>query len=343
MTVLLVDWLGRGGIAQMTETWAMELEAGGVQTAIVTRPGRELGQGSVSVRDVADRRNRLLAHATLVGAAVQAVQELRPTAVVLQNHVLPPLEAAVDRAARRAGAVVVRVVHDNRLHSRWAGTQIGVRRLLQRADILLAHTRYVGDRVAADVGRGVEVIPLPVQVGVLAHEVCPLPGALQGAGNLALHFGVVHRGYKGTDVIVKLAEQGVRGWRLGVVGAGAPTAPGLATVPGFVDPGVLVAAVRASAASMLPYRFATQSGAVVLAQALGSVPIASAVGGLPEQIEDGKTGILLPAGADVGAWRAALASLDESARRGLAARAVEHVWAAHARFSRRILEIASGG
>ena len=343
MTVLLVDWLGRGGIAQMTETWAMELQAGGVQTAIVTRPGRELGEGSISVRDVAERRNRLLAHATLVRAAVQAVHELRPTAVVLQNHVLPPLEAAVDRAARRAGALVVRVVHDNRLHSRWAGTQVGVRRLLQRADILLAHTRYVGDRVAADVGRDVEVIPLPVQVGVLAHEVCPLPGAFQGAGNLALHFGVVHRGYKGTDVIVKLAEQAIPGWRLGVLGAGAPTAPGLATVPGFVAPGVLVAAVRASAASMLPYRFATQSGAVVLAQALGSVPIASAVGGLPEQIEDGRTGILLPQGADVDAWRAALASLDDSARRGLAERAVEHVWAAHARFSGRILEIASGG
>jgi len=327
----------------MTETWAIELQAGGLETAIVTRPGRELGQGSVSVRYVPDRQNRVLAHATLVRAAVQAVHDLRPTAVVLQNHVLPPVESAVDRAARRAGSMVVRVVHDHRLHSRWAGTQIGVRGLLRRADIVLAHTRYVGDQVAADVGREVEIIPHPVQVGVLAHEVRPVPEALRGAGNLALHFGVVHRGYKGTDVIVGLAECGVPGWRLGVLGAGAPIGRGFATVPGFVPPGVLTAAVRASAAALLPYRFATQSGAVVLAQALGSVPIATAVGGLPEQIEDGKTGILLPPGAQLSAWQEALASLDDPTRLGMADRATEQVWGAHRQFSARIVEIAGGG
>lgn len=343
MTVLLVDWLGRGGIAQMTETWAIELQAAGLETAIVTRPGRELGQGLVSVRPVPDRHNRLLAHGALVQAAVRAVAELRPTAVVLQNHVLPPLEAAVDRAARRAGATVVRVVHDHRLHSRWAGTQLGVRRLLARADVLLAHTRYVADRVAADIGRAVEVIPHPVQVGVLAHQAQPVPLALAGAGDLALHFGVVHRGYKGTDVVVDLAERGVPGWRFGIVGAGAPIGPGLATVPGFVGPGVLVAAVQASAAALLPYRFATQSGAVVLAQALGSVPIVTDVGGLSEQIEDGKTGILLPAASGVGEWQQALISLDEPTRRGLSERATEQVWAGHRDFSARIAEIAGGG
>lgn len=343
MTVLLVDWLGRGGIAQMTEAWAIELRAGGVEAEVVTRPGRELGKGSVAVRHVADRRNRLAAHTTLVRAAVQAIHELRPSAVVLQNHVLPPIEAAVDRAARSVGATVVRVVHDHRLHSRWAGTQVGVRRLLQRSDIVLAHTRFVGDRVARNIGRAVEVIPLPVQVGVLAHPVAPVPVSLLGEPNLALHFGVVHRGYKGTDTIMELAELGVPGWRLGVVGAGAPTGPGVATIPGFVDPGVLVASVKESAASLLPYRFATQSGAVVLAQALGSVPIATAVGGLPEQIEDGKTGILLPPGAPAERWCEALTSLDATTRHGLAERAVEHVWAAHAQFSGRILEIAGRG
>lgn len=339
MTVLLVDWLGRGGIAQMTEAWAIELRAAGVDTAIVTRPGRELGQGSVPVRYVPDRRTRLLAHVALVKAAVAAICELRPSAVVLQNHVIPPVEAMVDRAARRLGSAVVRVVHDHRLHSRWAGTQIGVHGLLQRADLLLAHTEYVGEQVAAAVGREVEILPLPVQVGVLAHDVPPVPERLLGPGDLALHFGVVHREYKGTDVILALAAGGVPGWRLGVVGSGAPVAPGLATVEGFVAPGVLVAAVGASAASLLPYRFATQSGAIVLAQALGSVPIANAVGGLSEQISDGRTGILLPPNAGVGAWQDALSSLDEPTRQGIADRAAAHVWAAHGRFCARIAEI----
>lgn len=343
MTVLLVDWLGRGGIAQVTEAWAIELKAAGVDTAIVTRPGRELGQGTIAVPPAMARRNRLLAHQALVRAAVEAIRELRPTTVVLQNHVLPPLEAAVDRAARRAGSTVVRVVHDHRLHSRWAGTQLGLSSLLRRADILLAPTRFVGERVQAEVGREVEVLPLPVQVGVLAHEARGVPEALLGPGDLALHFGVVHRGYKGTDEVVKLAEIGLPGWRIGVLGAGAPEGPGLATVRGFVDSGVLAAAVQASAACLLPYRFATQSAAIVLAQALGSVPIATAVGGLVEQIENGRNGILLPVGAGTTAWQDALASLDEPTRRTLSEQAAKDVWAAHGRFKARILQLAGGG
>lgn len=340
MTVLLIDWLGRGGIAQVTEAWALELQAGGIETAIVTRPGRELGQGAVNVRPVPPHRNRLLAHGTLVRSAVEAVHELRPDAVVLQNHVIPPLEAAVDRAARRSGATVVRVVHDHRLHSRWAGTQVGLGRLLRQADVLLAHTSYVADRVAADVGREVEVLPLPIQVGVLAHRRGPVPEVLAGAGPMALHFGVVHRGYKGTSTIVDLAASGVAGWRLAVLGAGAPTGPGLATVEGFVEPGVLAAAVEASAASLLPYRLATQSGAVVLAQALGSIPVVSAVGGLIEQVDHGRTGLLIPAGAGTSSWREALETLaDEQERRELADRASAAVWAAHRQFSERIRAI----
>lgn len=343
MTALLIDWLGRGGIAQVTEAWAMELQAGGIDTAVVTRPGRELGQGTVAVRPSPARQNRLLAHQVLVKAAIDAIHELRPSAVVLQNHIIPPLEAVVDRAARRAGARVVRVVHDHRLHSRWAGTQLGLRSVLRRADLVLAHTSYVGDQVSASIGREVEVIPLPVQIGMLAHEESPVPEVLAGSGNMALHFGVVHRGYKGTSTILELAASGVPGWRLGVVGAGAPVGPGLATVSGYVEPAVLIAAISASAACLLPYRFATQSGAVVLAQALGAVPIATAVGGLGEQIDNGRTGLLVQPDADAATWREALEQLDDEQVRGkLAAEAKADVWAGHGRFSERTRAIVAG-
>lgn len=343
MTILLVDWLGRGGIAQVTEAWAIELAAGGLKTVVVTRPGRELGQGTVAVHPVAARRNRFLAHAGLVRATIEVIHEQRPETVVLQNHLIPPLEAAVDRAARQAGSRVVRVVHDHRLHTWRAGTQLGLGKLLRRADLVLAHSHYVGDRVAAQIGRAVEVLPLPIQVGVLAHERGLVAPDLVGAGPLALHFGVVRREYKGAETIIGLAAAGVNGWRIGVVGIGAPVGPGLATVAGYVAPGVLAAAVNASAACLLPYRFATQSGAIVLAQALGSVPIATAVGGLVEQIEDGRTGLLLPPDAPLSAWRQALERLsDEPERRTLAAEAAVHAWEQHRRFSQRIQAIVAG-
>ncbi len=74
------------------------------------------------------------------------------------------------------------------------------------------------------------------------------------------------------------------------MGAGARAGEGVEAVTGFVDAGVLAAAVIQSDVTLLPYRFATQSGAVVLAQALGSLPVATAAGGIPEQIDDGVTG-----------------------------------------------------
>jgi glycosyltransferase involved in cell wall biosynthesis len=65
------------------------------------------------------------------------------------------------------------------------------------------------------------------------------------------------------------------------------------------------------------------------------------VGGLPEQIDDGTTGILLPAGAPVDAWADALRSLDDRDRAtqltGAARAAVERAHAAFAAAVRRLV------
>ncbi len=36
-SVLMIDWLGRGGIAQCTEAWAIELGGAGHAVTVVTR------------------------------------------------------------------------------------------------------------------------------------------------------------------------------------------------------------------------------------------------------------------------------------------------------------------
>jgi 2-deoxystreptamine N-acetyl-D-glucosaminyltransferase/2-deoxystreptamine glucosyltransferase len=60
--------------------------------------------------------------------------------------------------------------------------------------------------------------------------------------------------------------------------------------------------------------------AVIDAMALGVPPVAFRVGGLPELIEDGRSGLLVPAG-DVAAFAAATDRLvrDEAVRKALAA------------------------
>lgn len=333
-SVVLVDWLGRGGIAQTTEAWAIELVASGVDVIVVTRPAREIVAPAGRVVTAAERLSRIAAHRAVVDKAAEVIRDIAPDVVVVQNYVLAALERPVFRAARSAGSRVVVVVHDHVLHSRLAGSRRGLRGSLRTADAVVAHTRFVAGSLESWTGRtDVVTIPHPVPVGLLAHPSGPDVVGDVGVPFLATHFGVLKRGYKGTSTVVELARRGVPGWCFALLGVGAPNVPGVQVVPRFLEPGELTAAVSRSAAVLLPYRFATQSGAVVLAQTLGAVPVASAVGGIPEQIDDGATGRLVPRNADVDDWSRTLLEIsDDEVRAQMAAAARDAVWSGHRRF-----------
>ena len=339
--VLLVDWLGRGGIAQTSESWAIVLGAAGHEVTVVTRPDRELGSGAVAVTAARDARGRVRAHRAVVLAASRTIRDVRPSTVVVQNYVLPPLESPVYSAARAVGARIIVVVHDHRLHTLAAGTRFGLKQHLRGADVVVTHTEFVAKGVRAFAGRAdVEVVPHPAQVGMLRHERedAVLP---EGPARWAGHFGVLQRAYKGGDVVETLARTGVQGWGMISVGVGAPVdVPGLHSMPGYASPGKLVGAITATDATLAPYAHATQSGVVVLGHLVGSVPVASAVGGIPEQIDHGVDGLLIPAGAPLDAWCDALTALaDDEVRKELAVAGTARAWRDHDRFSARIAEI----
>jgi len=339
--VLLVDWLGRGGIAQTSESWAIVLGAAGHEVIVVTRPDRELGSGAVVVTAAPHARGRVGAHRAVARAASRAIRDLGPSTVVIQNYVLPPLESPVYSAARAVGARVVVVVHDHRLHTLAAGTRVGMKQHLRSADVVVTHTQFVADGVRAFAGRtDIAVVPHPAQLGMLRHERedLVLPG---GPGHWAGHFGVLQRAYKGGDVVEALARTGADGWRVLAVGVGArDDVPGIHAIPGYASPGKLVGAVGATDVTLAPYAHATQSGVVVLGHLVGSVPVASAVGGIPEQIEHGVDGWLVPAGAPIDAWTTALATLaDEDVRKEMAVAGTARAWRDHERFAARVAEV----
>lgn len=342
MSVVLVDWLGRGGIAQTTEAWALELGRSGTTVSVVTRPDRELGSGAVPVIAAEARQGRIAAHRAVARAAASLIVETAPSVVVVQNYLLPAFERPVYAAAREIGARVVVVVHDHRLHSRVAGTRSGLRRELQRADAVVAHTHFVADGVTRWAGRkDIIVLPHPAQVGMLEHEAEAPDLGFPGGELVAGHFGVLQRGYKGGSTVEALASCGLEGWSFLAMGRGAPEgAIGLQPFPGYASPGLLCGTMGATDAVLAPYRFATQSGIVVLAHLLGAVPVASAVGGIPEQIEDGIDGILVPPAAPIEIWREALDRLrDEDHRKQSIAAGKARAWREHAEFSTAIREL----
>lgn len=332
MGALIVDWLGQGGIFQTSRAWARVFADAGEDPTVLTRSGGEPFAAD-PVRPVTERSVKIAAHAELVRVVAAEIRARSPRIVVVQNYLVPVLEVPVIRAARAAGSRLVLVVHNDRPHSRFAGAGTGLSTLMRSADVVVTHSRYVADRLPP-AAHDVHVIEHPVPLGLVELAPDPEPAA-PDASRTALTFGVLKRRYKGTSVIGDLARAGVDGWRFVAAGVGAPPADGttgLESVPGFVPADRLVAMVQAADVCLLPYRHATQSGAVVLAQSLGTPVIASAVGGIPEQVSDHVNGRLVPADAAPELWAETLAQLTPQALRALGQRARADAWTRHQRF-----------
>jgi glycosyltransferase involved in cell wall biosynthesis len=135
--------------------------------------------------------------------------------------------------------------------------------------------------------------------------------------------------YKGLDVLyAALPAIAERVPDVRVVIAGRPSpgfiAPALPTLPdtaevvthfGPIDASLLRCLFEEASVVVLPYVEASQSGVAQTAYAFGKPVVASAVGGLPEDVVDGETGCLVPTGDPAAVARAVGDLLLDPARR----------------------------
>lgn len=282
--------------------------------------------------------------------AARAVREHRPDLVVMAWWVpfLGPMAAWLARRLRRSGLRVAWLCHNVLPHDGggWVD-RVVTRRALARGDAWLVHARsdaavleaLLGpDRVARGdlrvVGMpGMDPAPgAPPPVRAAARRAMGVPEAVP----LALFFGFV-RPYKGLDVLIdalpaaRRAVPGLRLWVAGEFWMPAAELAARARALGLGDDALTLedaylpaaeAAARLAAADVcvLPYRTATQSAVATAAFARGVPVIATRVGGLPEAVADGASGLLVPP-EDPSALAAALARFFEEP--GLAERLAE--------------------
>jgi glycosyltransferase involved in cell wall biosynthesis len=319
--VLLVDWLPRGGIPQTTDAWRRIGIEAGLDVRVVGRAGDELRPDLAVARRVPTKVGAVEAHLRLVRRAVAAVRELRPTTLYVQHSWAPVLERRLLDAARGVGARSVLAVHNARPHERLAGLTTGRDGLLDAADVLVAHSAFVADQLG---GRPSVRVPLPELASVTQAPPVPVAGLEPVAGvRRAVAFGVLHRGYKGVDALPALARELGPGWEVVAAGAGCTPQAGVRTREGYLSSGELRWLIETADAAVLPYRAASQSGAVSITQSLGVPPVATAVGGIPEQVAQGRTGILVAPDAGPERWADAVrraGALDRAALRADAAR-----------------------
>ncbi len=250
----------------------------------------------------------------------------------------------------RPGCARILLCHNVLPHERSRVDLLLGRRALGVADGFLVHSEDDADNLRKLLpGAPLKVHPHPRYDAFAGEAPTPEEARAQlGIGSeekVVLFFGYV-RAYKGLDLalraLARCRESGLRLWVVGEFYEDRAPYDALIRELGqddtvrivdrYVANEEVAAYFQAADLVLQPYRSATQSGIAQIAFAFGKPVLATAVGGLPEQIEDGVTGLLVPPD-DLPALAAAIDRY--FGETGLAARLSVGIAAAAARFSWR--------
>jgi glycosyltransferase involved in cell wall biosynthesis len=242
---------------------------------------------------------------------VRHIQRLAPDILHIDDLDVSPRLALGIRAGHWDERVpIVLSVHDPKPHSGEDLKRKGLTRrlLFPRVSRFVLHSAALVEsfveRYGLDPGT-VSVVPLGVY---RLYEAWATPG-VAAADRTVLFFGRLSA-YKGLSVLYEalpIVAGRLNGLQVDVAGVPVPgfqlpPAPGLnnggllRVSPHYIDNSHLAGLVQRASVVVCPYIDATQSGVVLTSYGLGRPVVGSAVGGLPEYIRDGQTGLLVPPG-----------------------------------------------
>ena len=171
----------------------------------------------------------------------------------------------------------------------------------RRADHLIVHSQHVERLLGQELGGAKNVHRLPhIQIGA-----DPVPAKFEEDENLILFFGRIWE-YKGLEYLIRaepLISARVPEARILIAGQGEDFEryrrmmknPERFTVDNeYISEYRAAQYFQRASVVVLPYIEASQSGVIPLAYSAGKPVVATDVGGLPEMVEDVRTGYLVP-------------------------------------------------
>ena len=219
--------------------------------------------------------------------------------------------APVLDGAREGGAATIMIADNLVPHEKRPLDGFLTRLVTDRTDGVLVMSQAVEDDVKRLLPRmPFERVPHPVyaQYGAAGRDRASARARTKLEGDVLLFFGFVRR-YKGLDILIEALPKVLASRPVTLVVAGEfyePVEPLRARIAQlgltervrvldrYVPDEEVGDLVAAADCVVLPYRSATQSGVVLVAYAGGCPVISTAVGGLPEVVDDGVTGFLVP-------------------------------------------------
>jgi glycosyltransferase involved in cell wall biosynthesis len=198
----------------------------------------------------------------------------------------------------------------------------------RRADRLIAHNQYVKSLLHVELGieeEKLDVIP-HIQLGQDALGQDADDGEAADHGRTVLFFGRIWP-YKGLDYLIRaepwIAQQ-IPDIKILIAGQGEEFEryrrlmlhpERFVVLNRHIEDSEVAQLFRQASLVVLPYTEASQSGVIPIAYTYGKPVVGTTVGGLPEMIEDGVTGFLVPPGDEKKLADAIVAVLRDDAQR----------------------------